>query len=240
MMEVPDEKRSDTTGSARESDWPDLSGVDFLDLGCSRGGSIAYCRKRFGAGVGVGVDNDPRKVEEAKAAGVRAVVADARTLRLPNEVRFVSMMQFLEHLPDLSAVESVISSACETASDFIFIHHPSFEGEEYLQALGLRQYWWHWRGHPAHVQVSDYCRMFDRIGAHQYMIRYIHPIESSDHPSILPSSAPIDQFDYDATKHAIKPSVRFLRPVWRFQEIFIATRPVRAKDWTRITAPRPQ
>jgi SAM-dependent methyltransferase len=217
----------------------DLADVDFLDLGCSRGGSIAYCTKRFHAGQGLGIDASPEKVREAQEAGTSAVLADATALGIQKSVRFVSMMQFLEHLPDPNAVEAAIGSAATAATDFLFIHHPSFEGEAYLESLGLRQYWWHWRGHPSHVMVEDYCNMFERLDLRQYMIRYIEPVEHSSHPTILPVSSPIDQFDYDAREHPPKPSVRLRRPVWRFQEIFVALRPLRTKEWNRITAPRP-
>jgi SAM-dependent methyltransferase len=216
----------------------DLSKIDFLDLGSSKGGSIAYCVKRFHAGEGLGIDTDPGKVRQAREAGADVVLGDATALGLDKPVRFVSMMQFLEHLPDHAAVEATIASAAAAATDFLFIHHPSFEGEAYLESLGFRQYWWHWRGHPAHVTVEDYCNMFERLGLTSYMIRYIERIEHSSHPTVLPLSAPIDQFDYDAGKHPAKVDVRFRRPVWRFQEIFIALRPLRPKDWERITAPR--
>jgi hypothetical protein len=216
-------------------DWAE---IDFLDLGSSKGGSIEYCRKRFEAGRGIGADLNERKVEQAKHAGFQAVRADAADLKLQKRVRFVSMMQFLEHLPDLATVERVINSAAASATDFLFIHHPSFEGEEYLSGEGLRQYWWHWRGHPAHVRVADYCNMLDRAGLRQYAIRYIDPITDSSHSAILPDSAPIDQLDYDHAAHGSKPFVRFPQPLWRFQEIFVALKTFEPAEWRRLTAPR--
>jgi SAM-dependent methyltransferase len=71
-----------------------LSGAsfDFIDLGCSRGGSVKHCVRRFGAERGLGVDLDEGKVQDARAAGVEAVRADATALQ--DEVRFVS-----EHVP---------------------------------------------------------------------------------------------------------------------------------------------
>lgn len=211
--------------------------MEFLDLGCSRGGSISHCRRRFGARRGIGIDNSPAKVAEARAAGVEAVLADATGLDVHNAVRFVSMMHFLEHLPNLETVEATIRSAAAAARDFLFIQHPSFEGEAYLESLGLRQYWWHWHGHPAHVTVEDYCSMFDRVGLRQYMVRYIDPIADSSHPSILPLAASIDQHDYDPLQHPPKSEVGFRRPVWRAQEIFVALRPLKRDEWALITGP---
>jgi SAM-dependent methyltransferase len=225
----------DRSGPSVELDWGD---VDFVDLGCGSGKSISYCKKRFRADRGVGVDFDDKKVTEAREAGVDAVLADATTLDLDGQVRFVSMMQFLEHLPDLATVEAVIRAAARSAKDFIFIHHPSFEGEEYLELLGLRQYWWHWTAHPSHIKISDYCRIFDDAGLHQYMVRYLKPVYDSTHPSILPASAPVNQHDYDPARHGPKQEVEFPAPLWRTQEIFVALRPLPAGKWNRITAPK--
>src|SRR5205085_12233426 len=132
---------------------------------------LEYCTKHFGAERGIGFDIDPSKVELARDAGHDAVVADVTELDLRDRVKFVSMMDFLEHLPGLDAAAAVIEGAVRIATDFLFIRHPSFEGEEYLRRLGLRQYWWHWRGHPTHPQVADYCRTFDRLGLGLYMVR---------------------------------------------------------------------
>ena len=216
-----------------EVDW---SHYDFIDLGCSKGGSLGWCRKRFGARRGLGVDLDPRKVEETRAAGFDAVVADATKLDVEDAVRFVSMMDFLEHLPGLDVVEASISRAATVATDFIFIRHPSFEGEGSVESLGVRQYWWHWSGHTAHPQVADYCRMFERIGLNQYVILYREPVRDSLHPSILPVDAPVNQHDYDPAVHSPKPEIEFRRPLWRMQEILVALRPFASDDWARVVA----
>lgn len=226
--------------SGVDSDAPrlerELDGVDFLDLGCSSGGSIAHCAARFGARHGLGIDISEEKVRLSRRNGVEAVIGDATRLRVEKRVRFVSMMHFLEHLPDLDAVEKTIASAVAAATDFLYIHHPSFEGEPYLERLGFRQYWWNWRGHPTHVTIEDFCRIFERIGAGPYAIRYIERIDDSSHPTVLPASAPADQFEYDCAKHGPKPEVRFRRPIWRFQEIFVALRPFAEEDWAGIVA----
>jgi len=216
----------------------DLSDFDFLDLGCSRGGSIRQCAKRFGASRGLGIDQDSDKVLEALDAGLDAALGDATSLELDGQARFVSMMDFLEHLPSLEMVERTLASAAAAATDFVYVFHPSFEGEDYLGELGLRQYWWHWKGHRCHPTVADYCAILDRQGLHDYMVRYLGPIHSSDHESIIPSTAPVDQHSFDRQTHGPKPSIVFPRAIWRAQEIFIALRPLPAGDWARITAPR--
>jgi SAM-dependent methyltransferase len=209
---------------------------DFVDLGCSHGGSLEYCTKRFRANRGIGLDIDPRKVDEARAAGHEAVVADVTQLEVHDRVRFVSMMDFLEHLPNLDAVEAVIAGAARIATDFLFIRHPSFEGEDYLGSMGLRQYWWHWRGHPTHPQVADYCRIFERLGLGLYTIRYSGEIGDSLDPSVLVDGEPIDQGPFDPRIHTARPYVAFSRPLWRMQDIFVALRAFdpRGPEWAAI------
>jgi hypothetical protein len=214
----------------------DWSRYDFIDLGCSHGGSLDYCTKRFGADRGIGLDIDPRKVDEARAGGHEAVVADVTRLELRDQVRFVSMMDFLEHLPSLDAVEAVIQGAAAIATDFLFIRHPSFEGEDYLRSLGLRQYWWHWRGHPTHPQVADYCRIFERLGLRLYTITYRGEIRDSLDTTVLLDDEPIDQGAFDPSVHAERPYIGFTRPIWRSQDIFVALRPFdpRGAEWAAI------
>ena len=131
-----------------------LSGVDFVDFGSGIGGSIDYCEKRFG-GIGLGIDNDEHKVATARGLGKNVCLGDI--LAIPGEkvVSYVSMMDFLEHLPSEAVAAEMIKKACALASDFIFIAHPSFEDERYLRSLGLKQYWQDWRGHPTHLMLSE-------------------------------------------------------------------------------------
>lgn len=219
-------------GSIADVDW---SSYAFIDLGSSSGGSLGYCAKRFGLGPGIGVDIDPKKVEKAAEVGLDVVQADATRLELDDAVSFVSMMDFCEHLPGLDVVEAIIESAARAARDFLFIHHPSFEGEHYLVSLGVRQYWHHWTGHTAHVRISDYCTIFDRLGLNQYMIRFNERVEGSAHRSVLPLSAPKNQHEYDRELHGEKPDVAFEEPIWRSQDIYVALRPFSAREWSDLT-----
>lgn len=220
--------------SLAEVDW---SRYDFLDYGCRSGGSIAYCRKRFGGRHGLGIDLDPKAVDETRAAGYDAVVADAAALRAAGagRVRFAAMMDFLEHLPDLAAVETVLGEAAATATDFLFIRHPSFEGEAYLAELGLRQYWWYWTSMRTHLDIADFCTIFDRLGLRRYHVRYREPIWDSSHPSLLVGDEPINQQAFDPERHRPKPEGRFAEPIWRAQDILVALRPFAPREWTRIT-----
>lgn len=210
---------------------------EFADFGCSTGGSIKHCLKRFGARSGIGIDIDPAKVEKTRAAGFDAALADLHTLEGEKSVRFVSMMQFLEHLPTLDEVERVVAKAASLATDFLYIHHPSFEEEHYLLGEGLRLYYHHWSGHTTHVTRDEFFAMFERLGLLQYFVRPIQPLVCSDHEAILPSEAPINQHQYDAELHGPKRSVAFPRTIHQHMEIFIALRPFEAQEWREIVVP---
>lgn len=220
----------------------DWTAYDFLDLGCSAGGSIPYCRSRFRAGRGLGVDVDPTKIAKAKAAGLDALLFDATSLAtLPGlgdggrRVRFVSMLHFLEHLPTAAIAEDVLRSAAAVATDFLFVRHPSFEGEAYLAELGLRQYWWDWKGHKTHLRVVDLCLMLDRLGLHQYAVRYREPVWDSRHRSVLCAAEPPDQPSFDPARHRSRPVLRFAQPLWEGQDIFVALRALPAEEWATLT-----
>jgi len=218
--------------SLKEVAWDDY---DFIDFGSSSGGSLNHCRKRFRADRGIGVDLDAAKVEVARSNGLDVVVGDATRLEVNKGVRFVSMLDFLEHLPDLSTVEAAIRSAADAATDFLYIKHPSFEGSDYLRSLGVRQYWWLWSGHTCHASVADFESIFTRLELDDYIIRYVEQITDSDHPSIVSAAGPRNQHAYDPGTHPPKPYLRFNRPVWRLQEIFVALRPLGPAEWGALT-----
>lgn len=220
--------------SLRDVDW---ERYDFVDLGCSKGGSIHHCVERFDADRGLGIDLDPAKVERTREAGFDAVVADAAELRLDGQVSFISMLDFCEHLPNLEMVQAVIAAAANSARDFLYIKHPSFEGEQRVEAMGLRQYWWDWHGHTAHIRVADYCRIFEELGLNTYMIRYLGEITHSRHPSIIPTSTPRDQSQEAAAAIVDVPDVIFSPALWRRQDIFVALRPFERAEWAAVTRP---
>jgi len=214
----------------------DWDAVDFLDLGCSKGGSLKFCSRRFDAKRGLGVDLSPRKVELALSQGQNAVLGDATSLGVEKRVRFVSMLNFLEHLPSLEVVEATIAQAARAATDFLFIRHPSFEGEGFAEILGVRQCWWHWRGHTAHIRVSDYCAMFHRLGLDRYKILYGEEVHDTGHESVIPVDAPVDSQQYDPAMMSAKPLVGFPQPLYMGQTIFVPLRDFEPQEWAQMTA----
>jgi hypothetical protein len=211
---------------------------DFVDLGSSSGGSIDYCMRRFSARRGLGVDLQAEAVEQIRAQGFEALQADVLEFEFPPaSLRFVSMMDFLEHLPDLAGVEAVLSRAKSAARDFLFIRHPSFEDEHYLNAVGLKQFWTDWPGgHTAKLTVADFTGIFQRLGLHNYAIFFREPVKDSEASVMLPLSAPPNQHHYDAAVHGEKPRVVFPRRIYGQIDFLVALRPFQIGEWAETVA----
>lgn len=204
----------------------DITSYDFLDLGCGIGGSLESAAHRFG-GRGLGVDNDPDKVREAQAAGRSVVLGDITALQIEQEVAFVSLDNVLEHLPSLDAVRATLDNAARAATDFIYIRHPSFEDEWYLRHLGLKQYWTDWSGHPMHLTLSDLAWLLRELELGRWEVSPVWLARDSNHPTVVPASAPRNSQKYDQELHGDKPSTAFERRVWYAFDIII---PIRDND----------
>jgi SAM-dependent methyltransferase len=212
----------------------DWSLYDFIDFGCSSGGSLQHCAKRFNATRGLGIDIDGKKVTEARKKGLHAIAADITDIPGNKVVRFASMMQTLEHLSDLKKVEATITRASELATDFLYIHHPSFEDEHYLRANGLHLYYHNWSGHPCHALRTELFRIFEKLDLLTYHVRPLMPIVDSSHPSVLPLGVPKNQHEYSEEIHGPKLFVRFDRPIYQHVEMFVLLRPMETQAWRKI------
>jgi SAM-dependent methyltransferase len=193
-------------------------GFDFLDFGCSRGGSIRWAMKSFGGKRGLGIDINPNKVAEARGAGFDAINFDI--LQIPQKplVDFVVMNHFLEHVPDFKMVQEIIKRACDVSRRFVVIKQPFFDADGYLLQHGLKLYWSHWRGHPNTMSSFDLYRIFANLAEAGAIAGFsIHakgPIQNSSHPAIHPVSSPRDQHSYDPTQHPPKPDKTFASAVY--------------------------
>lgn len=126
-----------------------LADYDFLDLGSKKGGSIDYCVKRYSKNrlqrvKGLGIDLNPEHVKEARNAGFDVLEQDILKLDIKHKFKFVSALDFLEHLPNIAEAEKIVNKMTELATDFLFIRHPSFEDIEYLKSLNLKITWSDW------------------------------------------------------------------------------------------------
>jgi hypothetical protein len=200
----------------------DISGYDFLDFGCSRGGSIDFARRALDGKRGLGLDIDERKVRRAQEAGFEAIVADVTRSQLQGTVRFVLLSHFLEHLPSMDAVTVSIATAIRCAREFVLVQQPYFDADGYLFEHGLKLSWSDWSSHTAHItslQLYSILKRFEADGqVKRFLIGRRMRVRDSRDPLILPVQSGRDQLAWDADKHSIKPDLLFDFPV--FREIF--------------------
>jgi SAM-dependent methyltransferase len=208
------------------------AGAELLDLGCGPGRSLESAVRRFDANA-VGLELNAAKVRTAQEQGLPVFQADILDLQPADfpSVRYVTMDNVLEHLPTLDAVETVLAKSCQLAADAVYVRHPSFEDEEYLAGLGLKQYWTDWPGaHTAHIRLHEFVAMANRAGVYRVLISpVLRAVDSAD-PTLLPLDAPPGQRKldrsrhgaYDPDRHGEKPAVTFDRPVYfAFDLLFV-------------------
>lgn len=190
---------------------------DYIDFGCSKGGSLNFGQKVLGGTRGIGLDVARDKVEQTKAAGFDAAEVDVTNLIFhPNCTRFVMMMDFLEHLPGIDLAESCIKAACEAATDFIFIRQPWFDSDGYLFSKGMKLYWSDWHGHPNAMTALELHRVMSKMKKpKRWRIYARNRITDSSHPAIHPLSSPPDQHDWQKGTHSLKPKLTFDVPVYQ-------------------------
>lgn len=193
---------------------------DFLDLGCKKGSSIGWSHRKYG-GKGLGVDFKTEMVEEAKRNGYDAIQADVLKLKFPkNSFRYISMMDFLEHMPSKQASFDVLKNCKEWAREFFFIHHPSFEDIDYLKKLGLKIDWTDGYDHTNPLTLKDLEAMFKELGLTRYEIEPKLPMLDSSNEHIIPLDAPHDTHFY-SKELGPKKKVKFDHPVYSRFEIVV-------------------
>ena len=203
-----------------------VDGVDFLDFGASKGGSIQFGSTQLGGTKGLGIDNSPGKVAEMKRRGLTCVQADVTQLTWPpKSVRFVTMMHFLEHLPNLDTARKAIRSAIQVATDFIYIVGPFFDADDYLRRLGLKLYWSDWHGHTCHLTTEQLTVILHEQQVTDFTLLVRTPVINSEDDAVHALRSPIDQHEFDPAVHPAKVSVNFDRPIFREMICCIRLRP---------------
>jgi hypothetical protein len=159
----------------------ELDGYTFLDLG----------------GRGVGVDIDPAKIEKLRGNGFDCMSADATDIDADdNSVKYVTMMHFLEHLPDRTTGEAVIRTAIRLASDFVFMTGPDFECADYLQEKRLRKHYADWSGHPWHHSLIEISAILKEYNFPHCIVQS-NMIPDSNHRVVIPLSCSKNHGYYD-------------------------------------------
>jgi len=189
---------------------------DFIDLGCSNGGSLEWAKRSLGGKRGVGVDIDQKKVKLTRAAGFDAVRGDARQLAANRRcVSFVTMLDFLEHVSGFRDARTCVTAASEAARDFIFIRQPWFDTDGYLFSLGLKLYWSDWTGHPNSMTTLDFYKILSRIQRVTHWRLYGRErITCSSNAALQPIGAPGNLHGAKAGE-TVSPPIVFNTPVYR-------------------------
>ena len=191
-----------------------LSEFEFVDFGCSAGGSLEKFPRMFKTKKpGLGLDISKEKVEVTRAAGHRAEICDLTTFRHPEKVRFVGMSHLLEHIPDFNHVKHIIATACSLAKEFVYISQPFFDADGKLFENNLKLYCSHWSGHPNHMTVLEFHNvlqpMLEKGTLKRFLIVGKKPILDSENKAVHPLTSPINQHAYDAAKHDPKKIMKF-------------------------------
>lgn len=180
----------------------DLSAYDYIDLGCSSGGSLKYGRDVLGGTSGLGIDIDPAKVEKTRQAGFDAEVMDATTLAgQPNCVSFITMIHFLEHLPNLQLVENCIRASIIASKDFVLFRQPWFDSDAELERVDCKFFWSDWRGHTCHLSTGDIARILVQHARDtEWAIYGYKTVNDTSDATIIPLSC-------DSNRHHYKPDI---------------------------------
>lgn len=204
------------------------SDIDYIDFGCSKGGSLAFAKKRFGGANGLGIDIDQRKVDMTLAAGFEAARFDIN--EIPNEplVRFVVMSHFLEHVPDMLQVKEFIRKACVISTEFVYIQQPFFDADPYLFEKGYKLFWSDWTGHPNRMTSLELWLALRDLKEEGLPITfslysYKAIVDSAD-PCVHPLGSPPDQQKYDVERHPTKGETVQLDNVY-YETIGLITKP---------------
>lgn len=189
----------------------DLSEFDFVDFGCSTGGSMKFAQKAFNGGRAIGIDINPAKVEGTKAAGYEAVLADATDpQQFHGYVRFSILSHFLEHLPSYDTVTRSLETAIRISEEFVFVRQPWFDNDGELFRHGLKFYWSDWHGHPMTLTSLQMYRAvrkaLDSGSIARATIYGFNPVLDTDDECVIPLSAPLNSSKYDPDKHGPKVS----------------------------------
>ena len=185
------------------------NGVDFFDFGCGDGVSLELAQRVLGGREGLGIDISPKKIAQAREAGWRAILFDINKIPDHKLVQFTILSHFLEHVADLAAVRRFILKACRVSTEFVLIKQPYFDADGYLLKRGLKTFWSDWRGHPNLMSTMSLYQILRDLRAAGHLARFsIHArnrIHSSADPRIHPLQSPMDQHQYDSTRHPPKP-----------------------------------
>jgi SAM-dependent methyltransferase len=187
---------------------------DFIDLGCSEGGSFDIGYKLAGPN-GLGIDLSDAKVEKAKKLGRNVIQGDITQVDLPDHsANLVICSHVLEHLKTKEAIQKTVEQAIRLAKRNVHFRGPWFDADDYLAKHDLKCYWSDWHGHPSHVKTWELGQLLEPY-KQKVTWAFIDQILDSNNDCILHISTEQDQHHFDPKIHPEKPYVEFAQTIFR-------------------------
>jgi len=155
--------------------------IDFIDIGCSKGGSYKAIKKRFNFESGLAIDIDIRKVNESLKNNTPAIRLDATQMGIfnDNSCKLISMVHTLEHLPNMKIIEDVLKESVRVASETLYINGPMFY-LDYLSKRGFQFYWSNWTGHTCMVEPKAIIAIMEKLGYTNYKLNFLKIVKDSN------------------------------------------------------------
>lgn len=174
--------------------------IDFIDIGCSNGGSYKYIKNKYNYENGLAIDIDIRKVNNALKNNIPAVKLDATQMNIFNDnaCKLISIMHTLEHLPNTEIIEAVLKESIRVASNTIYITGPMYY-QSYLSSMGFQFYWSNWTGHTCMIEPDTIINIMKKLGKNNYKLNFYekHKIIDSNNNCIHSIHGLIDRHHYD-------------------------------------------
>ncbi|MBR5230847.1 MAG: hypothetical protein IKW00_01215 [Clostridia bacterium] len=115
-------------------------------------------------------------------------------------------------------MQKILFSAAEFCTEFVYVLQPDFDKNLYLFDKKLKTYYSDWSSHTAQMTSYDFFRICKRLREggtiKDFVIFKAHPIRRSSDPRIHPIDSPINQHEYDRSKHPVKPMHIRLKDVY--------------------------
>ena len=174
--------------------------IDFIDIGCSKGGSYKFIQKKFNFENGLALDIDIKKVKEAIKNNTPAIRLDATKMNIFNDnaCKLISIIHTLEHFPNEYIIKDVLKESIRIASNTIYIKGPMYY-QDYLSNKGFQFYWSHWKGHTCLIEPETIINIMKEFGENNYKLNFYHKhlVKNSNDTCIHSINGLIDRHHYD-------------------------------------------
>ncbi len=186
-----------------------LESYDYVDFGCSNGGSMEFAQRHLKGQRGLGIDIDERKVAAAKSKGYEAQVGDlTKPQQFSGHVRFSTIVHFLEHVPSATTAHQILGTAALISEEFVFIRQPWFDSDGALASLNLKLYWSDWTGHTNHMTSLQLYISLLQLGneglVKEFSIFGHYAVKDTSDTCLIPLNEKRNSHHYNPSDHGSK------------------------------------